>query len=269
MRRIAYGWLIMMFTTALVCEAHVQILAPVNDGSIDDHGATVQLDIRFVGHAVDNGPLLDMQPPVQFGVMLNGRRLSLLEQLESKSAAGAGYFEASHAMEEAGAHVYFLEPAPYVDDEEGAVIVHYTKVVLDSTAAGLRTESAMGWENWEGWDQMIGFPVEIEPYIQPTSLWTNSAFRGRVLKDGEPAAYVRIEVEYLDREGTIELPSNAFKTQILKSDADGEFAFTPVKAGWWAMTALIETGEDIQAHDGNEYEAEIGGVLWIHATDMK
>ena len=57
------------------------------------------------------------------------------------------------------------------------MIIHYTKVVVN----------AMGAE--EGWDTLVGFPVEIEPLVRPYGLWTGNAFRGIVKKHGEPVPF--------------------------------------------------------------------------------
>jgi len=240
--------------------AHVQVMVPD-----EIYGATVTLDIRWVGHAIDNGPVLNMGRPQTVGALVNGKRLDL----EAISIKGSGTYTVNHTMTEPGAHVYFLEPIPYWDEEEEVAITHYTKVIVDSTGAKLATDSELGWENWEGWDALVGFPVEIAPLVQPTSLWTGSVFRGIVLRHGEPARGARIEVEYLDRDNWVKLPSNAFKTQILKTGSNGEFSFVPVREGWWALTALPDMNETAKAPDGTEVDAEIGGVLWIHVKNLE
>lgn len=246
-----------------VAQAHVQVLVPK---TID--GAAVSLDIRWVGHASDNGPILNMGRPKALGTLINGKRLDLSESLEVSSAGGGDTYSATLEMSDPGAHVVFLEPSPYWDADENVAITHYTKVIVDSTAAQLPTDSELGWENWEGWDALVGFPVEIAPLVQPTSLWTGSVFRGVVLRHGEPAPDARIEVEYFDQNDEVTLPSNAYKTQILKTGSNGEFSFVPVREGWWALTALPEMDEKAKSPDGTEVDAEIGGVLWIHVNDM-
>ena len=112
-------------------------------------------------------------------------------------------------MKEAGAHVFFLEPAPYWEPAEEVMVTHYAKVIVNSCNARLPTDSDMGWENWEGWDTLVGFPVEIEPLVQCTSLWTGSAFTGIVRVNGKPAPRCRVEVEYLNERGELKLPDNS------------------------------------------------------------
>ena len=262
--RVAIFGLVLTTFMGTFADAHVQVFAPR-----ETDGPSVTLDIRFVGHAIDNGPVLQMERPAAVGVLVNGKRVDLTDMLEAATTGGKQHFTVTHTMTEPGAHVYFLHPSGYWDADEGVRITHYTKVIVDSTAAKLPTDSDMGWENWEGWDALAGFPVEIAPLVQPTSLWTGSVFRGVVLRHGEPAPGARIEVEYLDSKDEVALPSNAFKTHILKTGADGEFSFVPVREGWWAFTALPEMDETAKAPDGSEAEAEIGGVLWIHVKNIE
>jgi len=127
----------------------------------------------------------------------------------------------------------------------------------------------MGWENWEGWDTLVGFPVEIEPTVQCTSLWTGSAFTGIVRVKGKPAPNCRVEVEYLNDQGAVKPPDNSYLTHILKTNSKGEFTFVPIRAGWWALTAIPETKETARSPGGKKVEAELGGVLWIRCVDMK
>lgn len=247
--------------------AHVQVFVPVDDPEVTK--ASVPFEIRFLQHAADNGPLLPIAAPVELGVLVNGRRIDLLGELKKEGNDQTTWFSVIHTMTEPAAHVYFLRPAPFWDEKERVMITHFTKVILNSTRATLETVSDMGWENWEGWDQLVGSPVEIEPLQQPTAFWTGSVFRGVVLHDGKPAPAARVEVEYYDRKRETKLPSNAFKTQILKSDANGVFAFVPVRAGWWAFSAIREAAGRIEAPDGTMVPEEQGGVFWLEAVDME
>ena len=108
------------------------------------------------------------------------------------------------------------------------MIVHYTKVVVD----------VLGAEN--GWDAMVGFPVEIEPLgaaLRPvdrqrvprhrhaaTASRCPSPRRGRVLQR-RPAGR--------------RFPNEAFATQVIKADAGGTFSYTMPRAGWWGFAALV------------------------------
>lgn len=265
----ATAYIALLIAACAPVRAHVQVFVPEVTPLEPGPGAAVELDIRFVGHAIDNGPILPMARPASVGVLVNGKKHSLDGRLEQAESGDSARYIARHTITEPSAHVFYLQPAPYLDRDEGVMITHYTKVAIHSCAAGLKTESAMGWENWEGWDARIGFPVEIEPLVQPTALWTGSIFRGLVLHDGKPAPFARVEVEYYDKRNEVDLPSNAFMTQILKTDANGVFALVPVRAGWWAMSAIREADAPVSAPDGSQVPHEQGGVFWIEAVDMR
>jgi cobalt/nickel transport protein len=248
--------------------AHVQVLVPVQDAGDAQSGGVCELDLRFVEHASRNGPALPMGQPREFGVVVNQKRTNLTELLKPNQAGGQPAFTAKYTMREAGAHVFFLQPSPYWEPAEQVMVTHYTKVIINSVGAKLPTASGMGWENWEGWDTLVGLPVEIEPTVQCTSLWTGSAFTGIVRVKGKPAPHCRVEIEYLNDQGAVKLLDNSYLTHILKTNAKGEFTFVPVHAGWWALTAIPETKETARRPDGKKVKAELGGVLWIRCVDM-
>ena len=83
---------------------------------------------------------------------------------------------------------------------------------------------------------MVGLPVEIEPLVRPTGLWTGNLFRGIVTKGGEPVPFAEIEVEYVN-DGSIAAPNDAFVTQVIKADAGGVFAYAMPRAGARARKA--------------------------------
>ena len=250
--------------------AHVQVLV-VESATGAEAGATRRIDARFLQHAMQNGPLYTMEAPKAFGVLVNGKKRDLLKALQSKTEAGdKSVYSCRYTISEPGAHVVYLEPAPFWDAAEETMIVHYAKTIFNSCGAGLETESEMGWENWEGWDARIGFPVEIDPLVQCTSIWTGSVFRGMVHDaEGTPMGGCRIEVEYYNEDGAVVLPDPSFITQILKADAQGIFSFVPVRKGWWALTAIPEMDEQTDGPGGEKVPLEIGGVLWILGTDLQ
>ena len=269
MRRAHLCLLLGIVLYATSAFAHVQVLLPVErDGKIL-RGGVCRLNLRLVEHASQNGPGLAMGPPQRFGVVVNHKKKNLEELVKATEAGGEPAFTAEYRMTEPGAHVFYLEPAPYWEPAEQVMVTHYAKVIANSCGANLPTESEMGWENWEGWDTLVGLPVEIEPLVQCTSLWTGSAFTGIVRVKGKPAPRCRVEVEYLNDQGALKLPDNSFLTQILKTNPKGEFTFVPSRAGWWALTAIPETRKSARNPDGKKVKAELGGVLWIRCADMK
>lgn len=248
---------------------HVQLMVPDNDTMGSQKGPLRRIDIRFVEHASLNGPLLPMGKPIRYGVLVNGKDYDLKNTLKAVKEDNKARYISTFRIKEAGAHVMYLQPAPYWEPAEEVLVTHYTKVIFNSCGAGIETESHLGWENWEGWDQMVGFPVEIEPLVNCTSLWTGSIFRGVVYSKNKPAPFTRVEVEYYNEKQDVKLPNKSYVTQIIKTDAHGQFSFVLLKEGWWAFTAIPESTEVAENPDGKEVSAEIGGVLIVRANDMK
>jgi len=248
---------------------HVQLMVPNNSTMDSQKGAMRKIDIRFVEHASLNGPLLPMGKPEQYGVLVNGKKYDLNESLKAIKEDDKIRYTSTFKIKEAGAHVMYLEPAPYWEAAEQVMVTHYTKVIFNSCGVDIETESHLGWENWEGWHQMVGFPVEIEPLVNCTALWTGSVFRGVVYLNNKPVAFSRIEVEYYNENLDLKQTNKSYITQIIKTDAHGQFSFTLLKEGWWAFTAIPESNEVTENPDGEEVGAEMGGTLIIRANDMK
>lgn len=242
-----------------VCAAtvysHFQVVVPSRDNvSPDDR--TVALEVIFT-HPMAGGPVMEMRPPKRFGVLVGGRKSDLLASLKPKKVGGKTTYAATYKIQRPGDHVFYLEPAPYWEPAEQKMIVHYTKVVVN------------GFDSGEGWDELVGFPVEIEPLVRPNGLWTGNVFRGIVRKGGKPAPFAEIEVEYYNRDGAVKAPGDAFVTQVIKADASGVFCYAMPRAGWWAFAALIDGDEKMKGPDGKMVDVELGALMWVRATDMK
>jgi len=235
---------------------HFQMLIPSGDVVSSGDRRTVDFEIVFT-HPMEHGPAMEMPVPRQFGMLAGGQRHDLLEHVKPKKVDGKTAYTASVRLARPGDHVFYVEPAPYWEPAEGKMIVHYTKVVVDF----------MGRE--EGWDQMVGFPVEIEPLVRPYGLWTGNTFRGIVRKDGRPVPFVEIEVEYHNEGGRVKVPNDAFITQVVKADSNGVFSYTMPKAGWWGFAALIDGDEKIKNPDGEPVDVELGALIWVKTVDMR
>lgn len=231
--------------------AHFQTIIP--DADVLPEGGTVTVDLVFT-HPVEDGPAMPMPAPRRFGMARDGETVDLLATLEPAAVDGVPAWTAEIELTEPGAAVLFVEPAPYWEPAEGRYIVHYAKVVVDSWASG------------EGWDTLIGLPVEIEPLTRPNGLWTGNLFRGIVRAEGEPVPFAEIEVAFLN-EGRIALPDDAFGSQVVKADGQGVFAYAMPFAGWWGFAALTEAAGAMEAPDGTPAPVETGGLIWVHATD--
>ena len=236
--------------------AHFQVLIPSIDIVTAEGSRSIDLNIVFT-HPMEQGPIMNMEMPAQFGVMIMGKQKDLRDTLELKEIDGQKTYRSSYTFKQPGDHIFYIEPAPYWEPAEEVMIVHYTKVIVN----------AMGAE--EGWDTMVGFPVEIEPLVRPYGLWTGNMFRGIVKKNGEPVPFAEIEVEYYNEGSKVEIPADAFITQVIKSDANGMFSYAMPKAGWWSFAALIEGDEKMKNPEGKDVDVELGALIWVKTVDMK
>lgn len=249
--RIAGGALLAALA-ALPARAHFQQILPGAD--VLPEGGDVTLDLVFT-HPFDRGPVMEMARPVRVGVLAGGAATDLTAALAAAPVAGKSAWRLTHALEEPGAAVFFVEPQPYWEPAEGKYIVHYAKVVVDSFASG------------EGWDALAGLPVEIRPLTRPTGLWAGNLFSGTVLREGRPVPFAEVEVEFVN-DGRVRAPNDAFVTQVIRADANGTFHYAMPRAGWWGFAALTEGAATRPAPDGTPAPVEEGGLIWIRATDM-
>ena len=236
--------------------AHFQVLKPSTDivGAKDDR--TVDLDIVFT-HPMEGGPVMNMASPKRFGVLVRGKTHDLMGTLEGRTISGKTAYSSSYRVAAPGDHVFFVEPAPYWEPAEGKMIVHYTKVVVNA------------YGDCDGWDAMVGFPVEIEPLVRPYGLWTGNLFRGIVRSGGKPVPFAEIEVEYHNVGGKVRAPSDPFITQVIKADANGVFAYAMPRAGWWAFAALVDGPQKAKNPQGEDVDVELGALMWVKCVDME
>lgn len=248
--------IIVFVAVALPAAAHFQVLVPSVESVQSPAARTVTFDIRFT-HPMARGPVMAMGEPVQFGVVARGEKTDLTQSLVPRVLDGAVTYIASYTVAQPGAHVFYLEPAPYYESDENAYIIHYTKVVVDGFNAG------------SGWDTTVGFPVEIRPLTRPYGLWSGNVFQGVVLKNGEPAPFTHVEIERLNDDDDVQIPAPMFETQAIKTDANGTFTYAPPLAGWWGFAALIDGDTPMTAPDGKPASVELGAVMWVHATAVR
>lgn len=217
-------------------------------------GGEVTVELTFT-HPMDRGPAMEMAEPETVGVMREGTVIDLHDRLKAREVDGVRAWRVAHTPEVPGGYIYFAVPQPYWEAGEGKSIIHYGKVVVDFASG-------------EGWDALVGLPVEIQPLSRPYGLWTGNLFRGVALKDGKPLAGAVVEVEWRN-DGTVKPPSDAFITQVTKTDAAGVFAYAIPRAGWWGFNVLTEAEAPIPSPEGKPAPAELGGTIWVHAVDMK
>ena len=237
---------------ALPAQAHFLQILPSED--VLAKGGSVSLEMAFT-HPMEGGPVMEMKRPVRFGAKIGGKTIDLKGALKEAGKDGKTEWRAAYNLQAPGAAVFFVEPQPYWEPSENKYIVHYAKVVVDSFASG------------ENWDAMVGLPVEIEPLVRPTGLWTGNSFRGIVRRNGKPVPFAEVEIEFVN-DGSVKAPNDAFVTQVIKADGAGVFSYAMPRAGWWGFAALVTGDKKMKSPDGKDVSVELGGLMWVKTTDM-
>lgn len=237
--------------------SHFQMIIPGTDIVENPSESALTLNVVFC-HPFE-GDVMNMEKPMKFGVLIKGEKNEdLLASLKQYKLGDFSAWKAGYRIKKPGDYIFYVEPKPYWEPAEGKFIVHYTKVVVN----------AFGLE--QGWDAEVGLKTEIIPLTRPYGLYTGNVFQGMVLINGKPARFVEVEVEYYNDKAEYEAPSDAFITQLIKTDADGVFTYAMPKSGWWGFAALSEAEEKIlNSDDGKYYPVEIGALIWVKTVDMK
>ncbi|MCG8426535.1 MAG: DUF4198 domain-containing protein [Chromatiales bacterium] len=238
-----------------VAVAHFQELIPSQTIVAGPDQAEIELAMRFT-HPMAGGPVMSMGQPARFGVQVAGQQQGLEALLKPGQHQGEELFSTNYRLQRPGDHIFYLEPAPYWEPGERKMIIHYTKVVVDAFGAG------------DGWDAMVGLPVEIEPLVRPYGVWTGNSFRGVVRYKGKPVANAKVEVEWRN-DGSMKAPAGPYVTQVIKTDAQGVFSYTAPRAGWWGFAALIEAEQPMKNPAGELVPVELGGLIWVKFVDMQ
>ncbi|WP_420844270.1 DUF4198 domain-containing protein [Lamprobacter modestohalophilus] len=248
-------WMAMLgLIMPFAAEAHFLELIPSTEILTAETGPDVILDLAFT-HPMERGPAMAMDKPVSFGVVTPQGREDLSEGLQTVERDGKTAYKAEYRVPSPADYLFFVEPAPYWEPAEGVMIIHYAKTVVDAYGAE------------EGWDQRVGFPVEIEPLVRPYGLWAGNLFTGVVTRAGKPVPFATVEVEW-HNDGSVEPPAAPFVTQVVKADANGVFSYAMPRAGWWGFAALLEGDETMANPSGEQVPVELGALIWVRAREM-
>jgi cobalt/nickel transport protein len=236
--------------------AHFLVVIPSDDVLTGVESAAVDVAVLFT-HPMQQGPVMELAPPRQFGALGPGKKRDLRGLLKPGKLDGRTTYTCALKLTAPGDYAIYVEPAPYWESSEQKMIVQYAKVVVDYAGGA------------EGWDAMVGFPVEIQPLTRPFGLWTGNVFRGIVKKNGRPLPWAVVEVEYYNEHRQVRAPNDAFVTQVIKADGSGVFCYGLPRAGWWGFAAVAGGDQKMKAPDGQWVDVEQAGVMWVKAFDMK
>lgn len=240
-------------TMAVVTPASAHFLEILPSADVLSDGGAVALDLVFT-HPMARGPVMDLARPKRVGVFAGETTEDVTAALAPITVEGRRAWRIEHRLGRPGGVTFFVEPQPYWEAAEKKWIVHYAKVFVDAFASG------------EGWREPVGLPIEIEPLTRPTGLWTGQIFRGIVRRDGAPVPFAEVEIEWVN-DGSVTPPDDTFLTQVVRADGAGVFAQALPRAGWWGFAALVD-GPAATGPNGEAAATELGGLVWVKATDM-
>nr|HID59962.1 DUF4198 domain-containing protein [Desulfobacterales bacterium] len=252
MKRLFVLIMVCSFITILpgLALAHFGMIIPSDSMVMQNDNRLINLKLSF-SHPFE-GQGMELVKPLAFGVMANGKRIDLLNTLKMTKVMGHTAWETYYKIKRPGVYMFFMEPKPYWEPAEDTYIVHYTKTVV--TAFG----------DDEGWDQEIGLKTEIVPLSKPYGLYAGNVFQGVVKLDGKPVPFCEVEVEYYNKDGKAQAPTDYMVTQTIKADINGVFTYAAPKAGWWGFAALNKSGKTIDGKD-----VELGAIIWVRFHDWK
>ena len=228
--------------------AHFGMVIPSDNMVMPGESRTVLVRFSF-SHPFE-GKGMDLVTPEQCGVVVMGKKQSVIDRLKEIKVMGHKAWELKYKIKRPGVYQFYMVPKPYWEPAEDKFIIHFTKTVI----------GAFGME--EGWDRQIGLKTEIVPLTRPFGLYGGNVFQGIVMLDGKPVPYSEVEVEYYNMDGQVKAPTDYMVTQVIKADANGVFTYAVPKAGWWGFAALNTANEKLK-HDGKEKEIELGAVIWV------
>lgn len=245
MKRVFTAVLAALFVVCLVSQAfaHFGMVIPDKD-EVEQSDKTVNYVLSF-SHPFE-GHGMNLVKPKKFDVYFEGKTTDLLPSLAATKVMDHDSWKGAYKIKRPGMYIFMMEPEPYPEPAEDNYIIHYTKTVVDAFGAG------------EEWNQAVGVKTEIVPLTRPFGNYAGNVFQGIVLLDGKPAPYVRVEVEFYNKDGKRQAPNDRMVTQEVLADGNGVFTFTCPWKGWWGFAALSDADYKIKGKD-----VELGAVLWI------
>ncbi len=237
-----------LFSTAAFGYAHFGMVIPSDNMVMQGDDRQIDVTLSF-SHPFE-GQGMPLVKPENFFVVNGSERQPLLSKLEEVKVMGHKAWQAEFPVNRPGGYLFCMVPKPYWEPVEDCYIVHYTKTFV----------AAFGWG--DGWDAEVGLKTEIVPLSRPFGLYGGNLFQGIVKLDGKAVPYAEVEVEYYNRDGRTDAPTDYMVTQTIKADKNGVFSYAVPRAGWWGFAAL-STSDETLAREGEQKNVELGAVIWV------
>jgi len=195
---------------------------------------------------------MDLEKPEKASVMSMEtlKEDIITSRLKPATHLGHNAWQIVYKVKRPSVYCIYMIPKPYWEPAEETYIKHITKTYI----------AAYGAE--EGWEKPLGLEAEIVPFTRPFGLYTGNVFRGRVYLKGKPAPNRRVEIEYYNKGKKLKGATEYMVTQVVHTDDQGIFCYSPPAPGWWAFAALSDADYTIK-HDGGPKSVEIGAVIWV------
>lgn len=236
--------MLILIMACMYANAHFLTFTANKDVVEEQNDSKLLFELSFIHPFEQTG--MTLEKPELF-VYKQKNSLPLTETKKFDHTAWTG----NYTVKAPGVYQFYVQPKPYFESAEEKFISHVPKLII----------SSYGLE--EGWDKPIGLKYEIVPMVKPFALYAGNSFQGIVLHNGKPASNVEVEVELYNEFG-LKAPTSAHVTQVVKTNANGEFSFVMNHKGWWGFAALIEEGE-LQHTNGKKYPVENGALIWVKA----
>ena len=177
-------------------------------------------------------------------------RRDLLGDMEESLYLDTKAWGANVAIDQPGLYQFITETRPRLNAERQCFEQQYVKSILP--VCGVE----------EGWERPAGLRLEILPLTRPFGLTAGSSFTGKALGPDGPLTNARV---YMDRIRT-EKKTGPLPWQHdleARTDADGQFTFTPGAPGWWCCVVEVP-GQPLKGPDGQPTPLILGSVLWLY-----
>ena len=260
-KRMYWAFVVVLLAAVSPALAHFNIILP------DDYGAWLAtkgdtVPYRFIwGHGYEHVWFDAAKPVALFAVSPSGGKADLLSELRPIKVRGAdeqdyGAYSFDLEATERGDYVVAMKAALIWDEGEEVFLQDYAKSILH-----VQTKL--------GWDRALGLKFEIVPLTRPYGLQVGGVIQMQLLYDGEPLPGCEVEFEKLqpDIPDESDLPGEEFITFEAKGDPNGIVTFGLHEEGWFAITAVRETGKEITSdgHTGNLIERS---TFWINVAPL-
>ncbi|MDR2442856.1 MAG: DUF4198 domain-containing protein [Deltaproteobacteria bacterium] len=246
---LAFLWL------AAPAIAHFGMVIPSAPTVMETANSDLTVELKFWHPFENNG--MNLVKPKSLQVFTADGPTDVLASIKEVKQDGFTTWSLPYKIARPGLYSFVMEPQPYWEPEEDCFIIHYTKAYVDA------------YGDDEGWNEPLGLKTEIVPLAKPGGQYAGNVFTGRVLLDGKAVNSGEVEIEWYPGPTLAGVaPYETMITQVVLTDENGLFHFSPTAPGWWGFAAL-NTADYKLPQDGAQKDVELGAVLWIYFHEFK